>query len=153
MNYSDYKVATGRTMPASGMLEVLNQGIDVHWTSENTSGQVDLELMSNPVAIASTSSSCIYRACDKVSIGLGLDKLRRIGELLKLFILYECPDIVSANNCKQVASMQQLPKNCLYIRDFGCAVHRVHRCIVAATDEDKLCGDVHSVCWIAGMPR
>ena len=138
-------------MPASGVVEVLSQQIDIHWS--HAGQQVDVEPTILPTIISSTSASTLYRACDQCSIGLGLEKLTQIAAKVKLLVLCEIPDNAKPNMRKKVFLATQLPRNILYLRDVGCVVHRIHRIIVHSTNEDQLVGDIHSINFIMGIPR
>ena len=132
---------------------MLSQTIEVQWTKPDSPEHTRLELLCAPTVIQSTSGSCIFSACNHVSVGLSLERLCEIGQKTKVFVLSELPDNAKSNYRKKCAWAEALPNNCMYLRDLGCCAHRVHRVIAAATREEKIVGDIHAVSFIASQPR
>ena len=152
VNFEQHRKQTGKSSPSSGVLEVLAQNIDLHWTNADRTVK-DIEYLVRPLTLQTTSASVIFRACEQASDTLSMAGLRRIGSSAKLFILAEVPDNVSANNRKKAAAAAMLPVNCLYAGMLGCTVHRLHRIIEASTNESELIGGVHAVSLVSSVPR
>ena len=135
--YDKYRELGGPALPSSGIAQIFSQVVEIYWESDLSS--LHCELIPLPCVLASSSASCMYRACNESSLDMGLPRLAEIASKVVVMIYTEVPDNISSNFRKKHAWLRALPHNVLYAAAAGCAVHRVHRCIAAATDED--CGD------------
>ena len=115
--------------------------------------KVDIDLIVHPRIIESTSASCIHTACNTSFELLSLDGLARISAKVKLFVVSEVPDNVSANVRRKAYVASKLPMNCLYGCSMGCCAHRAHRIVSNSVDEAHIIGDIHAVSMICGVPR
>ena len=147
----DYRVATGKTPPATGLLEVLAQHVTAHWEIPGESCHYSLLLP--PKVLEATSATVLMRACDEAFSDFSIAGLHRIAVKTEVFILAEVPDNAKSNGLKKAAMATKLPRNCLYLASLGCTVHRVHRIFEAAIDHIAFLGDVHAISTVCGVPR
>lgn len=156
--YDEYIKTTGATRtPRAGCLELFAQTIDVHWQQPATANSplhhIDVDLLMSPVIIQNTAASTIYRAVEDIFDALNLDAIQDLATSVRVFLIHEVPDNVSANLRRKHAYAEKLPANCLYSSRLNCCVHTVHNILDYALGSKKLVGDVYAVSFVLAQPK
>ena len=146
-----YKLAHGRGVPSSGVLEVFGEALSTHWWEGDE--VVDLRLLIGPKILEKVTASVIFAALESSNERLSLAGLKRIGETLKVFAMTEVPDGCPANVRKMAFYAKQLPSNCLYFKAFSCVCHKAINIFDSTSDSKQLVGDVFATSYTCKLPR
>jgi hypothetical protein len=141
-----YRAMDGRLgIPSRGVLECLGQSFEVAWLRKDSLVGSAQQFLT-PLFVQKANASCMMTAIDRSVPDFSMERLVDMAKHVRYIFLSMAPDQCPANT-RLRAEMCELVQPCenLFISPLpGCSIHMLHRIIVHAVKEQKLCGDAHA---------